>query len=652
MRGLGNLKFYLLIAYLFGFAVFLQGQETYIDNFSSVSYSNNDGTASFASGWVETNEGTDPSGGRILINSNQLRFRNLDSRYISRTLDLSAATSATLTLDYNRTSGNESILVQLYDGSSFNTVATLAGTGSVNYSLSSAEMSSASEIRFITGSGNWSNSETIFVDNVQFIAVVSIPNDPPVLTATGNQTYCIGTSQPIVETISITDTDDTTTSSVFIQISNGYVNGEDLLTLTGTHPNITSSWDPVQGELSLTGPALYTEFETAVAAVEFSSSSLLPSGIRQFSITVGEANYLPPTGHYYEYVPSLGITWTAARDAAALSTYYGLQGYLATLTSQVEADFSGSQATGVGWIGGSDAATEGVWLWVTGPEAGTNFWNGTGGGSTPNFAFWNTNEPNQSGDEDYAHITHPNVNPNGSWNDLTNTGAASGNYQPQGYVVEYGGMPGDPVLNITATTTLNMDTEDPTASNPGAVTVYCSSDIPTPNSNVVIDEADNCTANPTVAFVSDVSDGGSNPEIITRTYSVTDDAGNSINVTQTITVFDIVIDTPPAAQTVLVNDNGVFTVSTSNADSYQWQVSTNGGGLFTDISDGLEYSGSSTNTLNVLSVEIDKNGYLYRVLVSNSSGSCPAITSSAALLSVRIGSVITNRRITYRVNKS
>ncbi|MBI6118394.1 hypothetical protein I6U49_16905, partial [Salegentibacter sp. F63223] len=55
---------------------------------------------------------------------------------------------------------------------------------------------------------------------------------------------------------------------------------------------------------------------------------------------------------------------------------------------------------------------------------------------------------------------------------------------------------------------------------------------------MVTDEADNCTANPTVAFVSDVSDGNSNPEIITRTYSVTDDAGNSINVTQEITVND------------------------------------------------------------------------------------------------------------------
>ena len=44
---------------------------------------------------------------------------------------------------------------------------------------------------------------------------------------------------------------------------------------------------------------------------------------------------------------------------------------------------------------------------------------------------------------------------------------------------------------------------------------------------------------PTVTFVSDVSDGNSNPETITRTYRVTDGAGNNMDVTQTITVNDI-----------------------------------------------------------------------------------------------------------------
>ena len=158
---------------LCAFSLQLQGQVTYSDTFSSVSYTNNDGTGSFSAGWIETGETTSPSSGRILINSNQLRFRNMDTRTISRTLDLSAAVSGTLTLDYNRTNGNESILVQLWDGSTWNTRATLAGTGSVNYTLVAADMSAASAIRFISGSGGWGSSETIFVDNVLFTVTVA-----------------------------------------------------------------------------------------------------------------------------------------------------------------------------------------------------------------------------------------------------------------------------------------------------------------------------------------------------------------------------------------------------------------------------------------------------------------------------------------------
>lgn len=163
----------LIAVFIFFFAVQVHGQVTYSDTFSSVSYTNNNGTANFSAAWSETGEGTSPSSGRILINSNQLRFRNMDNRTISRTLDLSAAVSANLTLDFNRTNGNESILVQLWDGGAWNTRATLAGSGSINYNLTGAEMSAASAVRFITGSGNWGSSETIFIDNVLFTAVVS-----------------------------------------------------------------------------------------------------------------------------------------------------------------------------------------------------------------------------------------------------------------------------------------------------------------------------------------------------------------------------------------------------------------------------------------------------------------------------------------------
>ena len=286
-----------------------------------------------------------------------------------------------------------------------------------------------------------------------------ITNVAPTLIATGNQIYCPGTSMKIVTNMTITDPDDTGIDAIYIQISSGYDLGADLLTLTGTHPNITTLWNPTTGTLTLSGVSgqpTYIELIAAIKDVEFSSSAANPSGIRNFSISVGQANYLPSNGHYYLYIPNIGITWSAAKIAAQNSTYYGLQGYLATITSAEEAQIAGEQTTGAGWIGGSDEQTEGIWRWMTGPENGTVFWNGNFTGFTPNYAFWNTGEPNSSGDEDYAHVTALGVGIPGSWNDLSNTGSSSGDYQPKGYIVEYGGMPGDPVLNIATSTTITI----------------------------------------------------------------------------------------------------------------------------------------------------------------------------------------------------
>lgn len=315
----------------------------------------------------------------------------------------------------------------------------------------------------------------LFLTIVSSFSYAQSSNVAPILTATGNQIYCPGSSIKIVTNMSFIDPDDPGINAVYIQISSGYVFGQDLLTLTGFHPTIVSNWDINTGKLTLTGlfsQPTYTELEAAVEDIEYSNSSINPSGVRTFSITIGQANYLPSNGHYYQYIPNLGITWSDARNAAATNTYYGIQGYLATITAADEAQLTGEQSPGAGWIGGSDEQQEGVWRWMTGPEAGTIM----------TFSFWNNGEPNNLNDEDYAHITAPGVGILGSWNDLSNTGETSGNYQPKGYIVEYGGMPGDPIIQIATSTTITIPTitsvTPATICDSGIVTLQASSNVP------------------------------------------------------------------------------------------------------------------------------------------------------------------------------
>ena len=290
-------------------------------------------------------------------------------------------------------------------------------------------------------------------------------DDAPVITAQGRQAFCIGNPINVVTDFTITDSDDTGIESFFIQISNGYQINFDQLELTGNHPNIITNWDVNEGKLSFTAAngaseMLLSDLENAVKEVVFRTTATAIVPEKGFSFTIDDANYLPSTDHFYEYVADEGITWTDAKTAAEVRTYYGRQGYLATLTSRLEADFAGKQAAGAGWIGGSDEETEGVWKWVTGPEAGTVFWNGQVNGSSPNFAFWNSNEPNNQGNEDYAHITDPSIGMPGAWNDLPNVGG-TGLYIPRGYIVEYG-APGDVTLSIVASTTIYMPTIEST----------------------------------------------------------------------------------------------------------------------------------------------------------------------------------------------
>ena len=115
--------------------------------------------------------------------------------------------------------------------------------------------------------------------------------------------------------------------------------------------------------------------------------------------------YLGSLNDHCYYVSESQFLWQDARVNAIENG-----GYLATITSAEENTF----LTGnVSWFGFTDEVTEDNFLWITGEQV--------------EYTNWNTNEPNDSGGEDYTHL-----NGDGTWND-----AGSGTRLT--YIMEIGG---------------------------------------------------------------------------------------------------------------------------------------------------------------------------------------------------------------------
>ena len=157
------------------------GQQSYLDTFSSVSYSENDGTQNWSSNWVETNENGDPSTGRIRILGNRLRLQRLTTnRSLHRSIDLSGYASAILTLDYQTTNlaPGDRLYIQVSSngGSTFSTLDYISGTESYSYSKDiSAYISANTIVRFTNTGSQWpANNNRAFIDNLNLFSLITL----------------------------------------------------------------------------------------------------------------------------------------------------------------------------------------------------------------------------------------------------------------------------------------------------------------------------------------------------------------------------------------------------------------------------------------------------------------------------------------------
>ncbi len=238
-----------------------------------------------------------------------------------------------------------------------------------------------------------------------------------------------------------------------------YIQGEDILEWEEVG-SFNYNWNDGSGYLEISGVGTDAEYELAVSKVYYKNTTITPTaGIRSFSISLRDADYLPATDHFYRFVSRQSISWSNARALAASMDYYGLQGYLATIRSKEEQDFIFTKTEGTGWIGASDEEEEGTWRWVTGPpEDQVVFWKGNYNGDPvgEEYSNWGSGEPNNQGDEDYAHILY-SVGVRGDWNDLPNPGSTVEGYIPQGFLIEFGGMPGDPDVKLSAVASVQVN---------------------------------------------------------------------------------------------------------------------------------------------------------------------------------------------------
>ena len=150
-------------------------------------------------------------------------------------------------------------------------------------------------------------------------------------------------------------------------------------------------------------------------------------------------------------------------------------------------------------------------------------------------------------------------------------------------------------IEVDQIITVNDDTA-PTASNPATTTVQCASDVPATDPTVVTDEADNCTANPTVTFLSETSDNNvCDGEELTRVYEIADDCGNTTTVTHTIIIdaytptFTLAGTNPTSCQAM----DGSIAINGLNPNT-DYQINYNSGSTFifnTDINGDYVISG-------------------------------------------------------------
>ena len=336
------------------------------------------------------------------------------------------------------------------------------------------------------------------------------------LTDASQFTLNINNQQGCIVNNTIAASDFSVSSSVSgarVTISNNHDTNDDLFVRTATtvttadngdvtyanfgYSGVTATYDVSTGELEFSGNVSVADWASIFRLVGYDYASGTPSTASRtliYSLSNNVAfNHSDGGAHFYTYVASNDIQFQNARTAAAGMSLFGMQGYLATITSAAEQTYIEPKLDGYGWLGGCDrlgnatirgrcgiAASEitsslagrpwadttglsphsegeGYWYWVSGPERLDYMLRDTGncntGISSKQNTYPKTGDATDSAGSDSSYENFANCEPNnylhnsggenhlhfysnGTWNDYRyNDGNIAG------YLVEFGGPP-------------------------------------------------------------------------------------------------------------------------------------------------------------------------------------------------------------------
>ncbi|MDX6183355.1 T9SS type B sorting domain-containing protein [Flavobacterium sp. Fl-77] len=133
--------------------------------------------------------------------------------------------------------------------------------------------------------------------------------------------------------------------------------------------------------------------------------------------------------------------------------------------------------------------------------------------------------------------------------------------------------------------------------------------------------------------------GAISPPTVNANGVVTSGAGYTNPNTNYTIAAPIIINNQPENKSVCELQSTTFAVTSAFITSYQWQISTNNGATWTDLSNNTTYSGVTASTLVVSNVTLLMHKYQYRVYLNRTGNSCGLYSANATVSILALPSV-------------